>query len=429
MIIATEKETLTKNTSYLVVLPFYLYASLFLLLATILLFFSITGLTNHYFQPSVMAITHSMALGWGTMIILGASHQLVPVLSESKLYSDALAYATFLLAAIGIPLLVYGFWHFNMGWPSMIGAILVNAAIICYLINLILTISKSKTNNVHAVFIFTATLWLLFTSVTGFLQVWNFTESVLPNDSLYYLPMHAHAGIIGWFLLLVMGVGSRLIPMFLISKYQNTKLLWLTYGLLNGGLLIYIFFFLFHPQSVFYLLPTTAVFLTIGCFGLYCFNSFRHRIRKHVDQQMKYSLLSVLLMLVPVICLLFIIGRILTGHVSQNLVLIYGFAIFFGWITSMILGMTFKTLPFIIWNKVYRHRAGTVKTPNPKDLFNNKIFNAMGLVNIAGFVLFIPGLYLNATSLLYIASSLLLLAAILYNFNVIKLLFHKPSKS
>jgi hypothetical protein len=53
----------------------------------------------------------------------------------------------------------------------------------------------------------------------------------------------------------------------------------------------------------------------------------------------------------------------------------YGFIIFFGWITAIILGMTFKTLPFIVWNKVYHQQAGKGKTPNPKDLFSATDFS------------------------------------------------------
>ena len=84
--------SLVKNTSYKVVLPFYIYAALSILVATILLFFSSSAFLQHYFHPKTLAITHIMALGWGTMIILGASHQLVPVLIEGRLHSNVLAY-------------------------------------------------------------------------------------------------------------------------------------------------------------------------------------------------------------------------------------------------------------------------------------------------------------------------------------------------
>ena len=83
--------SLSTTTSYKVVLPFYVYASLSFLAATLLLFFSSSAFVQHYFHPKTLAITHVMALGWGTMMIMGASHQLVPVLIERKLYSNTLA--------------------------------------------------------------------------------------------------------------------------------------------------------------------------------------------------------------------------------------------------------------------------------------------------------------------------------------------------
>ncbi len=99
---------LQQTTNYRVVLPFYIYASASFLMATLLLFLRTDLANDHYFYPPTLAITHIMALGWGTMIILGASHQLLPVLIEGKLDSDKLAYATFGFTSIGIPILVIG---------------------------------------------------------------------------------------------------------------------------------------------------------------------------------------------------------------------------------------------------------------------------------------------------------------------------------
>src|SRR5690348_13882373 len=115
MSVAATNNITTTTTSYKAVLPFYLYAAFCFLVATLLLFFSSGSFLGHYFQPHVLAITHIMALGWGTMIIFGSSHQLVPVIIEGTLFSEKLAYISFILAAVGIPLLVYGFYTFNMG--------------------------------------------------------------------------------------------------------------------------------------------------------------------------------------------------------------------------------------------------------------------------------------------------------------------------
>ncbi|HEY0667451.1 MAG TPA: cytochrome C oxidase subunit I, partial [Sphingobacteriaceae bacterium] len=123
----TSNTELQKTTSYKVVLPFYVYGALSFLLACVLLLINTSVIHQHYFQPQTLAITHLMALGWGTMIILGASHQLLPVLIEGKLSSDALAWWSFLFAALGIPFLVVGFYLFHTGWLLQAGGILVNA--------------------------------------------------------------------------------------------------------------------------------------------------------------------------------------------------------------------------------------------------------------------------------------------------------------
>ncbi len=414
-----------KTTTHKVVLPFYLYAALSFLAGTILLFYSLPAFTQHYFHPHILAVTHIIALGWSTMIILGASHQLVPVLIEGNLYSNRLAYASFVLAATGIPLLVYGFYVFNMSWPAKWGGRLVLLSVLCYVINLIASMWKSNAKNIHAFFILTASLWLFLTAFLGLALVYNFTIPFLPKESIKYLPLHAHLGVIGWFLLLVMGVSSRLIPMFLISKYTNSKLLWLIYVLINGGLLFFLISFLYFPDTSF-TVPITALLLALVFFGFYCLSAYRQRIRKKVDEQMKVSLLSVAMMLLPLIFLVSIAGWLLTEKINVKMVLMYGFVIFFGWITAIIFGMTFKTLPFIVWNKVYHKKAGMGKTPNPKDLFSNKIFSVMALVYLIGFILFTAGAYTANFFMLNFAALLLILAALLYNYNVIKVVLHKP---
>ena len=414
------------NTSHKVVIPFYVYAAFSLLVATILLIFTTNAFNQHSFHPHTLAITHTMALGWGTMMILGASHQLVPVLIEGKLFSEWLAYLSFALAGAGIPLLVYSFFTFNLGWPAWIGGTLVNVAILFYIINLAISILQSKQENVHAIFIFTAAAWLFITTMVGLFLLFNFTLLIFPKDSIQYLSLHAHLGIVGWFLLMIIGVGSRLIPMFLISKYNNPNKLWLIYFLINAGLIVFIVQFIFFPDTFNYLLPVVFIIISLALFAQYCYRAFQQRIRRAVDEQIKISLIAVLMLALPIIFLVIILFVLLASAENSGLVLSYGFSIFFGWITAIILGMTFKTLPFIVWNKVYHKKAGLGKTPNPKDLFNNVVFKNMGVFYLLGFILFIAGILWSDELLKKISAFLLIVMAVLYNWNVFKILLHKP---
>jgi len=422
----TSATGLQKTTSYKVVLPFYIYGALSFLVACVLLLINTGVVHQHYFQPQTLAITHLMALGWGTMIILGASHQLLPVLIEGELDSDLLAYLSFIFGAIGIPFLVTGFYQFNTGWVLQTGAVLINGSVICYFLNVVTSIIESKKFDVHAWFIATASLWLFATVFFGLLLVFNFSRSWLPDNSVEYLSLHAHMGLAGWFLLLVIGVASRLIPMFLISKYTSTVTLWWIYALINVALLGFIVLKTMKAFPQYYYTPFLLVLVALLLFGRLCKKAYRLRIRKQVDEQMKVSLLSVALLFLPLIALLVVIYFISIAE-QANIVLLYGFCIFFGWITAIIFGMTFKTLPFIVWNRVYRSRAGG-KTPAPKELFSERLFQTMALLYILGFLLFLAGIILLNDILLKSGAASLLGSAIFYVWNVAKTLFHQPSK-
>jgi hypothetical protein len=417
---------LQQTTSYKVVLPFYIFGALSFLLACVLLLINTGVVHQHYFQPQTLAITHLMALGWGTMIILGASHQLLPVLIEGKLDSNLLAYLSFIFAALGIPFLVTGFYLFHTGWVLQTGAVLINLAVTCYFINVFTSIIESKKHDVYAWFIATASFWLFATVFFGLLLVFNFSRSLLPENSLEYLSLHAHMGLAGWFLLLVIGVGARLIPMFLISKYTNTRTLWWIYGLINMALIGFILLKTLKIYSQFYYSPFLLLAIALFLFGNFIYKAYRLRIRKQVDEQMKVSLLSVALLFIPLVCLLLVIYFI-SGDERANIVLLYGFCIFFGWITAIILGMTFKTLPFIVWNMVYRSRAGG-KTPAPKELFSEKLFSLMAVLYLLGFVLFLFGIIFLNDILLKGGAASLLASAVFYVANVAKTVFHQPSK-
>lgn len=418
---------LQKTTNYKVVLPFYVYASFGLLLGTILLLFSTKAVGAHHFNPQTLAITHTMALAWGTMIIFGASHQLLPVLVEGKLDSDLLAYLTFGFAAIGIPLLVYGFYVFDMGLPLQIGAILVNIAVICYLSNVLGSSFKSNRKNVHAWYVITATLWLFATTFFGLLLVLNFRTPVLPRNSVDYLSIHAHLGIVGWFVLMVIGVGSRLIPMFLISKYTNEKALWLIFVLLNSALISFILLYFEGTPAMLLYVPIGLGLVAVFLFGRHCYKAYKVRIRKNVDQQVKTSLISVVQMFLPFVALIIALVFLPQGQFPR-MAMLYGFCIFFGWITAITLGMTFKTMPFIIWNKVYHNKAHQGRTPAPKEIFNDNVYKIMLYSYLGGFIIFILGIILLNQLVLKAGAVALFIAAILYVYNVIITAGHKSKQ-
>lgn len=426
MIAAPGNMSLPKTTAHRAVIPFYIYSAITFFISAVLLLLSQSSFEGHFFNPHTLALTHLLALGWGTMIILGACHQLVPVLTGGKLFSEKLAIFSFIFTGAGIPLLVVSFYFFNLDIPLLTGAVLINLGIIFFLVNIFMTIRKSKSENVHAIFLFTATLWLFLTTLFGLLLAINFTHPFFKFDSLHYLPLHAHMGIAGWFLLLITGVGSRLIPLFLISKYTSEKTLWAIFILINAGLVGFIADNLFTGAGSRNFVYVLFVFAGLVLFAVYCSKAYRARIRRQVDPQLKLSLISVMLLFVPVLSVSAFLAFPGGAGGDSRLIHFYGFTIFMGWITAIILGMSFKTFPFIVWHKVYHLAASAGKTPSPKELFSDFLFRLMFIFYLAGMAVTGTGILTHISALTCTGSFLLVMTAFFYNWNIFKIALHKP---
>jgi len=90
------------------------------------------------------------------------------------------------------------------------------------------------------------------------------------------------------------------------------------------------------------------------------------------------------------------------------------------------MGQTYKTLPFIVWLKVYRGKIGKLKLPLPKDLYNEKIAVAQLWLFALGIVVFLIGIINSNTFLIQLSGVILFLSVMLYNINMLKIIFHQP---
>lgn len=412
--------TITEDTSVTkakLVWPFYAYASISFLVACIILMYHSTLLMGHYFQPPLLAITHTMAIGWATMIIFGASFQLLPVIANRKLNSEKAVEWCFWLTAISLPVIIYSFYNFVFGVPFIIAASALIIAVGAFVWNVYKTVCKS--NVIQGDYMLSASVYLFITVCFGFLLAFNFSYNLLSENSLSYLKLHAHLGIIGWFLFLIIGVGSKLIPMFVISKYKNDTLIRFLYYVLHISMFVFIINQTLYRDKILEYAAFTGISLVIILFVYFVFQSFKLRIKKKIDITMRAAACSIIILFT-----LLIFASV--SYYSRNnlsIIMSYGFLVFFGWISFLIIGMTFKTLPFIIWNSIYAEVSG--KLPSPKELYSEKLFTVMLVVYIVGFVITLLSILLSNTTFLLVSTSMLLLATLLYNVNVFKIILHK----
>jgi len=206
-----------------IVLPFFGTGALFYLVLSILLLFSDGDWREHYFTPHLLALVHTAALGWGSMVIFGASYQILPVICGRDLFSPLLARASFICLTSGVLFLVPSFWWFRPGWTMITGGTSIVLAALFYNINAFYTTAACKRYATQRLFILSSACWLLLTTTAGLLLAINLGHPFIFRNLLDMLKLHAHAGLAGWFLLLITGVSTKLVPMFLLGKSNKTR--------------------------------------------------------------------------------------------------------------------------------------------------------------------------------------------------------------
>lgn len=390
-------------------LRFFLTGALFLGALLLLALQRAPMLTQDYLgNPVTLAVTHLFTLGFGSSVVTGAVYQIVPVLLYSSLFSERMANLHLGVHAAGVIAMVTGFSGYNT-LLVIVGGTLVTAGALLFVINLVLTFRAAERWNWHG---FTMVAALLFYLCTlGFGLVMAFNQRLGFLDSVEGAPLGAHLalGLVGWFGLMIVGVGMKLIPMFAPAKPLPPRgvaavggglalgvaltvaglltvagagagslgrwLLWLGLGLMAAGLLGY----------------TAAVL-----------DRFRQRRAGPLDFSVRFAVTAAALLPVPVL------GFLPAGRELQaGLVFLFGMT----FIGGTILGMLLRIIPFMVWLHRFRHRVHKQeKIPFLHEMFHHRLGWAAYVGWFSGGPLLAAGVALTSTPLVQIGAATCLAA-------------------
>jgi hypothetical protein len=298
-------------------------------------------------------------------------------------------------------------------------------SLLSFIINLQLTYRKTNKPNIQSKFINTGIYWLAATELLGTIIALNFKYNFLTETHLHYLKIHAHLGLVGWFLLLIMGASSILIPMFMISHNLNVKKLTYAYYFINAALLAISLDWLFIQTKIGVYFYWLLFSIGIGFFLSYVYEAYSTRLRRKLDVGLKYTVIAVALLVLPILLAALLIIKGESNQFILRMSSFYGFSIIFGVISMIILGQTYKTLPFIVWLDKYQPYVGKYKTPVPRELYSDKIANYQFYIYLLAISLMAIGIIIKQPQTLLIGSISLVLAAILNLINVLMIVTHK----
>jgi hypothetical protein len=376
-------------------------------------------LAGYHYSPAAIAVTHLFVLGWLASTVMGAMYQLVPVALETRLYSERLARWQFVLHAVGFVGMVWMFRTYDMKQVGHFASVFT-LGLGMFVYNLARTLARAPKWNVTASAIASALFWISFAALAGLSlaaarSIYETTgdtagggafgillhglrslgKFVLQFSPLSAMHAHAHLGVVGFMLMLIVGVSYKLIPMFTLSEVQNPNRAAWSLGLLSVGLAGSFFTVLLQSRW-------KAVFglLMIAAFALYAWEMraiLRARKRAGLDWGIRYFLTAIwLLAPLCVIGLLLALPRWSETPMGLQLEGVYGFVALIGVISFAIIGMLYKIAPFLVWFGAYSRHIGRAQVPALADMYSSRL-------QAVGYWTFLAGLL--ATSIAMLLSS------------------------
>lgn len=340
-------------------------------------------LATYHYNQWVVAVTHIFTLGWITSVIMGAMYQLVPVALETKLHSARLARGQFLLFIVGWPGMVAAFWIWDIPCVAIFGSI-TGISIAFFIYNISRSLCGVPRWNVVALGIASSLAWLALAVVAGLFIALSKVFGWSWLDPIAQMHAHAHLGAVGFFLMMLVAVSYKLVPMFALSELRSRTRAACSVALVNGGLAASTLAIVAAPR--WRLVAATVCVTGFLLFGIELAAIVRARKRRHLDAALKQFLVAVSL-LVPccIIALVLSWPGLPASQLTTQLENVYGVLGIVGVLTMAIVGMLYKIVPFLVWYFSYSRHIGRSKVPSLANLSSTRLQQL-------GFVLFVPGL-------------------------------------
>ncbi len=344
-------------------LRFFAVAPFFLLLAALILLMADGNPFANTHTPALLAATHFITLGFITMIMMGALQQILPVMIGTSLPAPGLiAWLCQLPLIAGTLLLAAGFLYgkpefFSAAWPAL------GLSFAIFIAAMLVSLAGAGTRNASKSAILLSILALAAAVILGILLLVGYSSGL----QLHYATLssaHITLALGGWVMLLIAGVSYQVVPMFQLtpqySKWLTASLAPVIFGILFIKLLLHVMDAPPHWAEIIaaYLFWIFAIFFSISTLILQ-----HQRKRRIPDSTLQFFRIGMLSLLGVSLLAITTQQLILSERVQilAAMIFILGFAM------SLILGMLYKIVPFLIWFHLFR--GGTFHSiPNMKEI-------------------------------------------------------------
>lgn len=402
---------------------YFLTAPLFAVAAALVLLVEGPDALANRWPPAALVLTHLMTLGFVAMAMLGAVQQLLPVLAGSPIRRPLLVSRTLHgLVTFGTIALAVGLWSGTALWLHAAG-LLLGLLVVGFVAAAGLALLRARSGHATVRGMALSVTALAVTGVLGLLLVGGHAA---PGMRLFreLTDVHLAWGLAGWVGLMVVGVAYQVVPMFQITPdYPKAVTRWLAPAVFAGLVVWSVGTVLARwgvaPTGWLAVLGGLVVAGGLAAFAVTTLYLQARRRRRLPDVTLAFWRVGMASLLLAVVLWgVAVLRPGMAGAVAMSL----GVAMVVGFAVSVINGMLYKIVPFLVWlhlnNRLQTAGAWQGKVPNMKQVIRDRRARPQLWLHAAGSAALlaatvVPGVLAYLAGALLLASNLLLGANLL----------------
>lgn len=385
-------------------LRFFVAAPFFGMLAALVLIVDGEGLFMSRWSAAALTLTHLMTVGYMLQIMVGALFQVLPVAGGSYVRGQGV------LALVLQPLLVGGacalaaafMFDWSIGYTLAAAAFASGLGV--FVVTIFISLWRSEAQGATLTGLRIALVALAVTVALGVLMALA-RAGLLDVGWLANAGLHVAWGLAGWALILIAAVAWLVVPMFLQTNPYPQHLA-RSFGVVIGAILI-----ASTARLIDVALATLALAAAAAVFAVVTLELLRRRQRAVNNSIGRFWMLAMLCLVVAGVLSIFEV--LAPGHVE--LALLAGVLILGGVAMSLLIGMLYKIVPFILWLKLRNHYR---KVPSMNQFIGEATQARHFSLHLAMVVVLVPAPWWSPLAvvggILMFASSALLLANLVW---------------
>jgi len=385
---------------------FFLSVPLFIIFAGVLLIFKEMVLIRT--DSSVIALVHLFTLGVFSMVMFGAIGQMLPVLAGVSIPKALLiARWSHLLLLVGTSIFIYGFLTQVTPFLALIASICLGLSFVLVLGSALYSLKHTQkfSSTVKAI-----TVAIIAGLITSFLGIWLLNDYASAYSEVHESIMSLHMvwGIFGFAGILIIGVAFKIIPMFYVAPgFKKFCKKWVV-PLIVLGIVVWTFLSMFSAKLAWIGLLIIATFFL--AFSVTVIKKLNQRRRPISDVTVCYWRFAGGNLFVGMIV------SSVNAFISLNLDIYIAVFIGGGFILSILTGMLYKIVPFLVW--FHLNAKGHFEIPTMREMINAKLAKVQFGFHLLSLILLIEASYYSST--LRFAGFAFVLSGGLLMFNLLK---------